>query len=323
MASCSGSRNWAFRSIPIRGSSARPGLGGKLWQERFPESSSATSRRSPPISARKAGKRFALRIRADGLVVKVDEIDLREELGTRPTTRAGRSPSVRTRPLAKTRLKEIVIQVRTERPVTPVRPFWSRWSFRKRRLAGDAAQPGLHRDARVGIGDEVSISKRGDIPAVEEVLEKSELHPSVYRLPEKCPFCSSLLIKDGAHQFCENEECPKASATLATSAQGPDGYRFPGLEDPIAAVRQGVGPDDSESTLSTTTGCGGSRGSRRRRSQYRTECAAPWASRSRGLAALGLTARHSRGGRVVAHGLHVDKTIAAAEKDDWETFPDR
>jgi DNA ligase (NAD+) len=62
----------------------------------------------------------------------------------------------------------------------------------------------------LGIGDEVSISKRGDIiPAVEEVLEKNERHPSIYKLPACCPFCSTLLIKEGAHHFCKNEACPE------------------------------------------------------------------------------------------------------------------
>jgi DNA ligase (NAD+) len=62
----------------------------------------------------------------------------------------------------------------------------------------------------LGIGDQVSISKRGDIiPAVDEVLEKNQENPTIYKYPDKCPFCSSVLVKDGAHHFCKNKQCPE------------------------------------------------------------------------------------------------------------------
>jgi DNA ligase (NAD+) len=62
----------------------------------------------------------------------------------------------------------------------------------------------------LGFGDFVSISKRGDIiPAVEKVLEKNPDNPTVFKFPQKCPFCESILEKDGAHHFCKNKECPE------------------------------------------------------------------------------------------------------------------
>jgi DNA ligase (NAD+) len=59
----------------------------------------------------------------------------------------------------------------------------------------------------LGIGDEVVVSKRGDvIPAIERVIEsRSE---SVYRLPERCPSCGTTLTTEGAHLFCTNPQCP-------------------------------------------------------------------------------------------------------------------
>src|SRR5262249_26719422 len=59
----------------------------------------------------------------------------------------------------------------------------------------------------LGIGDEVAISRRGDvIPAVEEVLEHTAEH--VWAFPETCPDCQSTLEIHGAHHFCPNTACP-------------------------------------------------------------------------------------------------------------------
>jgi DNA ligase (NAD+) len=61
----------------------------------------------------------------------------------------------------------------------------------------------------LAIGDRVSISKRGDvIPAVERVVEKNELGNTTWRIPETCPSCGRGLTRHGAHQFCENPQCP-------------------------------------------------------------------------------------------------------------------
>ncbi len=61
----------------------------------------------------------------------------------------------------------------------------------------------------LAVGDSVSVSKRGDvIPAVERVIEKNEAGNRVWKMPGKCPSCGSPLIKQGAHHFCMNHDCP-------------------------------------------------------------------------------------------------------------------
>jgi DNA ligase (NAD+) len=61
----------------------------------------------------------------------------------------------------------------------------------------------------LAVGDKVAISRRGDvIPAVERVLEKNESGATTWKLPADCPTCATALIKQGAHHFCPNAQCP-------------------------------------------------------------------------------------------------------------------
>lgn len=146
----------------------------------------------------------------DGLVIKVNETYLRDRLGE--TSRHPRWAIAYKfdSPEAETVLKDIVIQIGRNGRVSPVA------ILEPVPIAGSTvSRATLHNQEYIdilelGIGDRVSISKRGDIiPAVEKVIEKNKKDPSIYRIPENCPFCSSILIKDGAHNFCKNISCPE------------------------------------------------------------------------------------------------------------------
>jgi DNA ligase (NAD+) len=146
----------------------------------------------------------------DGLVIKVNETHVREVLGSTAHHPRWALAFKFDSPTAVTRLKEIQIQVGRNGRVTPV------GILEPVPIAGSiVSRATLHNQEYIemlelGIGDQVSISKRGDIiPAVEEVLEKSSTNPSVYKFTEVCPFCQSLLEKEGAHHFCKNRECPE------------------------------------------------------------------------------------------------------------------
>lgn len=113
-------------------------------------------------------------------------------------------------PVSITVLKDIQIQIGRNGRVTPVA------ILDPVRISGSTVSKAtLHNQEYIdllelGIGDTVSISKRGDIiPAVEEVIDKNSEHPSVYKFSLKCPFCSSELEKDGSHHFCKNRNCPE------------------------------------------------------------------------------------------------------------------
>lgn len=59
----------------------------------------------------------------------------------------------------------------------------------------------------IGIGDLVTLTKRGDvIPKVETVLESKGMP---IEIPTRCPSCDSVLDNDGIRLMCRNSHCPK------------------------------------------------------------------------------------------------------------------
>lgn len=163
----------------------------------------------PYVKERRA-ERDRLDYEIDGLVVKVNELDVRENLGYTSHHPRWAIAFKFNAPTAQTRLIDIQVQIGRNGRVTPV------GILEPVKIAGSVvARATLHNQEYIdmlelGRGDFVSISKRGDIiPAVEEVIEKNLDHPTVFKFPHTCPFCSSKLEKDGAHHFCKNRECPE------------------------------------------------------------------------------------------------------------------
>ncbi|MFP4563434.1 MAG: NAD-dependent DNA ligase LigA [Spirochaetia bacterium] len=146
----------------------------------------------------------------DGLVIKIDEMDVRDRLGY-----TGHHPRWAIAykfesPQAISKIKDIDIQVgRTGRitPVARIEPV---------KIGGSVvSNVTLHNQdyislLEVAVGDSVAVSKRGDvIPAVEKVVEKNEEGNTTWKLPTTCPACGSGLTVLGAHTFCPNrKECP-------------------------------------------------------------------------------------------------------------------
>jgi DNA ligase (NAD+) len=157
-----------------------------------------------------AKQRNSLDYEIDGLVVKVSEQPVRNDLGF-----TGRFPRWAMAykfepPQAKTLIKEIDIQIGRLGRITPVA------RLQPVRVGGATiTNATLHNqdyidELGVSIGDTVIISRRGDvIPAVESVLEKCSDTSPVWKMPSHCPFCNSSLIKEGGHHFCENLACPQ------------------------------------------------------------------------------------------------------------------
>jgi DNA ligase (NAD+) len=154
-------------------------------------------------------RRKALDYEIDGLVIKINEIPVREKLGY-----TGHHPRWEIAykfesPEGATSVRVIEAQVgRTGRitPVARVEPV---------KISGSTIQNvTLHNQEYIdllelAVGDRVAVSKRGDvIPAVERVLEKNELGHTTWKLPGNCPTCGKALEKLGAHHFCPNPSCP-------------------------------------------------------------------------------------------------------------------
>jgi len=145
----------------------------------------------------------------DGLVFKVDQMDIRQKLGY-----TGHHPRWAIAykfesPTGTTTVRDIDIQVGRTGRITPVARVDGV-------LVGGAtiSNVTLHNQAYIdmlelSIGDRVTVSRRGDvIPAVEKVVEKNEKGNPLWHIPENCPSCGTPLTPQGAHHFCSNRLCP-------------------------------------------------------------------------------------------------------------------
>jgi len=154
------------------------------------------------------GLRKSLPYEIDGMVTKINELDIREELGyTEHHPRWAIAYKFES-PQASTKLIGITIQVGRTGRITPVA------ELEPVRLGGSTVRRAtLHNqeyidELEIAIGDTVSVVKRGDvIPAVEEVLEKNPEGHTTFSIPHECPACGSRLEERGAHLFCPNSLC--------------------------------------------------------------------------------------------------------------------
>ncbi len=151
----------------------------------------------------------------DGLVVKVDDLRLQEELGA--TSKAPRWAIAYKYPPeeAETHLKNILLEVGRTGAVTPVA------ELEPVRLSGSVvARASLHNFDRIAeldvrLGDYVLVRKAGEIiPEIVAVkTEKREPTSALYSQPTHCPSCQSLLEK------VEGEVALRCPNALACPAQ--------------------------------------------------------------------------------------------------------
>ena len=157
-------------------------------------------------------RRDSLDYEIDGVVVKVDQLELREQAGS--TSKFPRWAVAIKYPAAQaqTRVREIVVQVGRTGKLTPVA------ELEPVLLAGTTvSRATLHnadeiRRKDVRVGDAVVIEKAGEIiPQVVEVVEK--LRPSgtrPFEMPEACPVCGSRAVREEGEvaHYCSGAACP-------------------------------------------------------------------------------------------------------------------
>ncbi|WP_254521546.1 NAD-dependent DNA ligase LigA [Natrinema caseinilyticum] len=172
----------------------------------------------------------------DGVVLKVDSRDAREELGR--TARHDRWAFAYKFPARAevTRIADVAVQVgRTGRltPVALLEPV---------DVGGvTVSRASLHNpeeiaEKNVNVGDTVRVQRAGDvIPYVEEVVEKgSEGH---YEMPDACPVCDSPVERDGPIAFCTGGlGCEAQLRRSIEYYAGDDGLDLEGLGE--ESVRQ-------------------------------------------------------------------------------------
>ena len=159
-----------------------------------------------------AADRSELPYEIDGVVIKVDSLSQQERLGY--TAKSPRSAMAYKFPAyqARTRLREIRLQVGRTGAVTPVailEPVPLAGSTIARASLHNADE--IHRKD-IRIGDTVLIEKGGDvIPKVVEVDFSERPDDSVeYAFPNECPSCKSKLSRDAEEAVarCDNPTCP-------------------------------------------------------------------------------------------------------------------
>lgn len=155
--------------------------------------------------------RGSLSFDIDGVVVKVDDLSERIEIGENTSTPkwavAYKFPPER----KATRLSDIVVQVGRTGVLTP------RAVLEPVKLAGTTVSAAtLHnidyiRERDIRVGDTILVQKAGDIiPEVVSVEMSARPENTVpYQMPEACPSCGEPVVRDDeAATRCTNANCP-------------------------------------------------------------------------------------------------------------------
>jgi DNA ligase (NAD+) len=156
--------------------------------------------------------RHALPFETDGVVIKVDDLALRQRLGSTSKFPRGAIAFKFPAEQATTRLERIEVNVGRTGAVTPyavLEPV---------RLAGTTVRMAtLHNEQEIARrdlreGDFVLVQKAGDIipQVVMPILSRRDANLEPWRMPTTCPRCQSVLQKqdDEVVWRCENVSCP-------------------------------------------------------------------------------------------------------------------
>jgi len=137
----------------------------------------------------------------DGVVIKVDDLDACDELGS--TARAPRWAFAYKFPARKeeTTVRDIVVQVGRTGRLTPVALMDPVEVGGVTVSRASLHNPSLIADLGVDMGDRVRIKRAGDvIPDVVEVLDDNG--DGHFEFPDTCPACDSPVERDGPMAFC-------------------------------------------------------------------------------------------------------------------------
>lgn len=154
-------------------------------------------------------KRESLDYEIDGIVIKVNELDLQEELGNTAKYPRWATAYKFKSSVATTKLTDILLTVGRSGKITPnaiLEPIYLMGSVISKATLHNMNYI-IEKDIRVG--DMVEIIKAGDvIPRVEKVDTKFRDNQQPYIISDECPVCHTKLIKVDADHYCPNKECP-------------------------------------------------------------------------------------------------------------------
>ena len=190
-------------------------------------------------------KRGSLPYEIDGVVIKVNDIDMQEKLGY--TAKYPKWATAYKFPATEvlTKLKDIIFTVGRTGRVTPnavLEPVIVMGSTIRRAT--------LHNEEYVKaknlmIGDTVSIRKAGDVipEVVEAKFERRTGAEKPFVMTSECPMCHSELIKidNQADYYCKNPECPKRNIESIIHYVSRDALNIEGLGEEIVEELYNLG----------------------------------------------------------------------------------
>lgn len=169
----------------------------------------------------------------DGAVIKVDDLALREQIGTTFKTPKWAIAYKYPPEKKETILKDIKCQVGRTGVITPVA------ILEPVKVAGSTiSQTTLHnedfiKEKELKIGDHVVIQKQGDvIPEVVDVLkDKRDGNEKTFQMPTECPVCGSPAIRESGESAirCTGIECPAKAMLNIIHFTSKDGMNIEGL----------------------------------------------------------------------------------------------
>jgi len=155
-------------------------------------------------------RRDGLNYEIDGVVVKVNQTGVQEELGS--TAKSPRWAIAYKFPArqASTQLLDVIYQVGRTGAVTPVavlEPVLLAGTTVSRASLHNADEMG-----RLGVrhGDWVFIEKSGEIipQVIKVIVERRTGRETEFEFPDRCPVCGTRLVKPEAVTRCPNPDCP-------------------------------------------------------------------------------------------------------------------
>ena len=182
-------------------------------------------------------RRDELDYEIDGVVVKVNEPELRERAGA--TSRFPRWAVALKYPAqqATTRVEAIVVQVGRTGKLTPVA------ELDPVQLAGTTvSRATLHNEDEIArkdvrVGDMVFIEKAGEIipQVVKVVLDERPRKTEPFVMPQRCPVCGSDAVREEGEvaRYCTNVACPAQSREKLLHFASRAGMDIQGLGDAL------------------------------------------------------------------------------------------
>lgn len=266
----------------------------------------------------------------DGAVVKVDDLALRERLGT--TAKFPRWAAAYKYPpeIKETLVEDILVQVGRTGVLTPkavVRPV---------RLAGTTVTNAtLHnqdfisqRDIR--IGDTVRIRKAGEIipEILDVVLSKRPDDSQPYTLPDRCPVCGAPVERDedGAFLRCTGAECPAQLSRNIAHFVSRDAMDIDGLGSAIvdALIEKGLvkSPGDIYDLTEDEISCLWKSGKTAARKLISAIEASKQQDLGRLIYALGIRQVGAKTGKILASHFGSMDALMDAKLDELTQVPD-